>query len=154
MNTRYNFITDYADYTDFRDYSTQKIISPVITLITLIFMNTWGTNFQYCVIKNDDRWLRWLQWFTQDYIKNNFIIDYADCTDALITLTKLATLIFSCIWKIISSLTTLTTLLWNTIIDNTFITDYADIQKRKIVITDYVDYPVPHITVTSPGTSV
>ena len=154
MNTRYNFITDYADYTDFRDYSTQKIISPVITLITLIFMNTWGTNFQYCVIKNDDRWLRWLHWFTQDYIKNNFIIDYADCTDALITLTKLTTLILNCMWKIISSLTTLTMLLWKTIIDNTFITDYADIQKRKIVITDYVDYPVPHITVTSPGTSV
>ena len=36
LNTRYNFITDYAD---FRDYSTQEIISPVTTLITLIFMN-------------------------------------------------------------------------------------------------------------------
>ena len=33
------------------------------------------------MVKNDDHWLRWLQWFTQDYIKNNFIIDYADYID-------------------------------------------------------------------------
>ena len=78
LNTRFNFITDYVD---FRDYSTYKIIPPVTTLITLIFTNTWGIHLQDCVVKNDDHWLRWRQWFTQDYIKNNFIIDYADCTD-------------------------------------------------------------------------
>ena len=47
----------------------------------------------------------------QDYIKNNFIIDYADCTDILTTLT------------------TLITLLWKYAIDNTILNDYVDIQE-------------------------
>ena len=58
LNTRYNFITDYADYADFRDYSTWKIISPVSWILEEYIPKT-----------------------TQDYIKNTFIADYADCSD-------------------------------------------------------------------------
>ena len=110
-------------------------------------MNTWGINFQDCVIKNADSWLRWLHWLSRSP-EEWFYHDYAD---ALTTMTKLTTLIFNSKWKIISSLTTLTTLLWKATINNTLITDYVDIQKWKIVIIDYVDYPVLHITVTYAG---
>ena len=90
-------------------------------LITLIFMNTWGINFQDCVIKNVDSWLRWLHWLSRSP-EEWFYHDYAD---ALTTMTKLTTLIFNSKRKIISSLTTLTTLLWKATINNTFITDYV-----------------------------
>ena len=116
-------IIDYADYIDLHK-ATLKIISSLTTLTALIIKITWRIVFYH---------------------------DYADYADALTTLTKLTTLIFNSTWKIISSLTTLTTLLWKATIDNTFITDYVDIQKWKIVMTDYVDNPVLHITVTYTG---
>ena len=115
-------IIDYADYIDLHK-TTLKIISSLTTLTALIIKITWRIVLS---------WLRWLRWcidysdkadYTdiQLYVKNNFIIGYTNYG------------------------------VWKATIDNTFITDYADIQKWKIVITDYDDYPVLNITVTYTG---
>ena len=93
----------------------------------------------------------------QDYIKNNFIIDYADCTDYQDHLKNCFITDYAGCADI------------QLYVKNNFIIDYTDYverllliihssmttfifkRKREIVITDYVDYPALHITVTYTG---
>ena len=135
-----DFIIDYADYTDYQDHlkicfiidsaDYADILTPLTTLIY---------------------WLRWLRWH----------IDYADYADILTTLT---TLIYWLRWYI--GYTDYADI--QLYMKNNFIIDYTDYAvmkgyywqnihqwlpwySRVIVITDYVDYPVLHITIKSVG---
>ena len=101
-----NSIPDYANYADFRDCVENSFI----------------TNYaDYADIHY--------------YMKNNPITDYANYTDYqdhlknCFIMTTLTLLILNSTWKIISSWTSLTTLLWKATIDNAFINDYVDIQE-------------------------
>ena len=99
------------------------MISSLATLTALIIKNTWKIVLS---------WLRWLRWYIvysdyadyadiQLYVKNSFIIDYTDYVERLLLIMH-------------SSMTT-----------------FIFKRKREIVITDYVDYPALHITVTYTG---
>ena len=138
-----NFIIDYAHYTHYQDHPKICFIiysadytDILTTLTTLIY------------------WLHWLRKY----------IDYTDYADIL---TTLSTLIYWLRW-----------LRWYTdygdyadiqlYMKNNFIIDYTDYAvmkgyywqnihqwlrwySRVIVITDYVDYPVLHITIKTVG---
>ena len=83
----------------------------------------------------------------QYYIQNNFIIDYAGCTDILATLTTLILkkklfhhrLHWLCCCK--KLLLTIQSLMSKLIFRS----------KQKFVITDYVDYLVLHVAITYIG---
>ena len=114
---------------------------------------------------------------SQDYIKNNFIIDYADCTDYQDYLKNC--FIKNTVTTLIHCLLWLCRLRWYStlcekyfhhrlhwlrryerllrcyerllLIINSSMTTLIFKRKPEIVITDYVDYPVLHITITYTG---